>query len=266
MKIIGIGQVNVWDGGSLWIGLAKAGTQRHAHHAIQLSLGLKGQVRIQSGPDDGWAAYDAVLVPPHVTHAFEASGSVVANIFCEPESVVGRRLLVRFGPDAVTRLSDSETAVLANRMHREYLADGGDEALNHCAREVLRELAQLAPAASRAADPRIVRAIAEITRRLDRPISLEDIAGTIHLSPSRFRHLFVAETGVPFRPYVLWRRLQHALALGISGMSWTEAAHAANFADSAHLTRTFRKMFGVAPSALDQLRQEDGRASLAGAA
>ena len=35
MQIIGIGKINPWDGGSLWIGLAKAGAAAHAHHAIQ---------------------------------------------------------------------------------------------------------------------------------------------------------------------------------------------------------------------------------------
>lgn len=70
------------------------------------------------------------------------------------------------------------------------------------------------------------------------------------LSEGRFRHLFVEETGVAFRPYLLWTRLNHALALASSGVSLTEAAYAANFADSAHLTRTCRRMFGVLPSAL----------------
>ena len=40
------------------------------------------------------------------------------------------------------------------------------------------------------------------------------------------------------------------LALGYSGASWTDAAHAAGFADSAHLSRTSRTMFGTTPSAL----------------
>lgn len=35
-----------------------------------------------------------------------------------------------------------------------------------------------------------------------------------------------------------------------SGSSLTEAAHAAGFADSAHFSRTFRRMFGVAPASL----------------
>ena len=35
-----------------------------------------------------------------------------------------------------------------------------------------------------------------------------------------------------------------------AGVSLTEAAHEAGFADSAHFSRTFRRMFGVAAAAL----------------
>jgi AraC-like DNA-binding protein len=70
------------------------------------------------------------------------------------------------------------------------------------------------------------------------------------LSPSRFRHLFVAETGMAFRPYVLWRRFVHVWELLARGTSLTAAAHAAGFADAAHLSRTSRSTFGYPPSAL----------------
>ena len=39
-------------------------------------------------------------------------------------------------------------------------------------------------------------------------------------------------------------------AAAMGGVSWTEAAQAWGFADSAHLTRTCRRMFGIAPSML----------------
>ena len=39
------------------------------------------------------------------------------------------------------------------------------------------------------------------------------------------------------------------LAIG-QGETMTDAAHVADFADAAHLTRTFNQMFGIAPSAL----------------
>ena len=48
----------------------------------------------------------------------------------------------------------------------------------------------------------------------------------------------------------LWLRLRRAVELLASAGSLTEAAHDAGFSDSAHLSRTFRKMFGVKPSLL----------------
>ena len=82
-------------------------------------------------------------------------------------------------------------------------------------------------------------------------ITLDEAAAAAALSPGRFRHLFVAQTGTSFRAYVLWTRLNVAIQFAsMAGQSWTEAAHAAGFADSAHLTRTFRRMFGMNPAAL----------------
>jgi len=99
-------------------------------------------------------------------------------------------------------------------------------------------------------DPRVSRAIAWVRGRLDAPISLREAAEVAHLSPSRFRHLFVAQTGVSFRAYLLWARVETAVGAAMSGQSWTTAAQDAGFADSAHLSRTCRRMFGIAPAAL----------------
>ena len=81
-------------------------------------------------------------------------------------------------------------------------------------------------------------------------MSLQDAAAVAHLSPSRFRHLFVAQTGVSFRAYVLWARVETAVGAAMKGESWTAAAQDAGFADSAHLSRTCRRMFGFAPATL----------------
>ena len=79
-------------------------------------------------------------------------------------------------------------------------------------------------------------------------LSLKEAAAVAHLSPSRFRHLFVAQTGVSFRAYVLWARVETAVGAAMSGRSWTVAAQEAGFADSAHLSRTCRRMFGFTPA------------------
>jgi AraC-like DNA-binding protein len=52
------------------------------------------------------------------------------------------------------------------------------------------------------------------------------------------------------RPYTLWRRFLRVWELLMAGESLSSAAHAAGFADAAHLTRTSRRMFGFPPSAM----------------
>ena len=90
----------------------------------------------------------------------------------------------------------------------------------------LRKLAQRTIAAAAGVsvqpatvDTRIIRAIAEIRARIDEPILLAPLARRVGLSPGRFRHLFVAETGVSLRAFVLWERLNRALSIGFAGGS-----------------------------------------------
>jgi AraC-like DNA-binding protein len=72
------------------------------------------------------------------------------------------------------------------------------------------------------------------------------IAGGI--PASRLQHLFRDQVGVPIRRYLLWPRYLTALSLLADGASVTRAAHAAGFADSAHLTRTAVRMNGFTPT------------------
>jgi AraC family transcriptional regulator len=86
-----------------------------------------------------------------------------------------------------------------------------------------------------------------ISQHLYRPITLAELTKAVHRSPSRLAHRFRGATGVPLGHFILWRRLRAATETAMRGLSLTEAAHAAGFADSAHLSRTFRAMFGINP-------------------
>ena len=99
-------------------------------------------------------------------------------------------------------------------------------------------------------DERVRHAIARVRAQGGERLTLEQIAGEVFLSPSRFAHLFAEEVGLGFRRYQLWRRLCTALRLMGDGRTFTAAAHTAGFADSAHLTRTFKQMFGLTPTQL----------------
>jgi AraC-like DNA-binding protein len=77
---------------------------------------------------------------------------------------------------------------------------------------------------------------------------LSDLATRVGLSTSRLGHLFAEQVGVPYPVWRRWLRLQLALAAVQRGASLTTAAHASGFADSAHLTRSCRAMFGITPT------------------
>jgi AraC-like DNA-binding protein len=245
MKVSGIGRVIFWGGGNLWIGLAVDAIDLHAHHAIQLAVGFDGPVEFRPNSRAAWTQYPGgALVRPGASHEFRAPGQRIANILFEPETPLGRALLERFGGDSVIPLR-TEVRSLAAAYDR-----GADD--EELVDETMAFLSRLAGTdrPHRPTDGRILRAIDWIARHVDEPLALSDVADVAGLSEGRFRHLFVEETGVAFRPYVLWTRLNRALEMGFGGASWTEAAHATNFADSAHLTRTCRRMYGLVPTSM----------------
>src|SRR5689334_388167 len=83
-------------------------------------------------------------------------------------------------------------------------------------------------------------------------MSLDQAAEKACLSSTRFAHLFRDQVGLPFSRYMLWRKLTRAMVAIASEGTIAAAAHAADFADAAHLTRTFYQMVGMKPSALMQ--------------
>jgi AraC family transcriptional regulator len=246
--IAGIGRVLLWSGGSLWIGHAAGYSRAHAHHAIQITLALSGRIRL-SDERGQWREYSGAIVLSHHRHRFDGVGESVAQLFVESETDYGRALAQRYAEAAISSLPSETIDPLIARFRNAYASMADDEALIAIAQ---RSLAILSGAehAALSVDPRVTRAIEYLRSRLSSAVTLAQAAEVAHLSPSRFRHLFVAQTGVSFRSYLLWARLESAVTEAMAGCSWTDAAHQWGFADSAHLSRTCRRMFGIAPSML----------------
>lgn len=77
-----------------------------------------------------------------------------------------------------------------------------------------------------------------------------ELAEAVGLSESRLRHLVREQLGVPLVRLRWWFQMKRAAAVLRAGGDLSRAAHHAGFSDSAHFTRTFRRMFGFAPSQL----------------
>ena len=95
-------------------------------------------------------------------------------------------------------------------------------------------------------DDRIIRVLEFFEENFDRVYSLEEIAKMMHLSPSRFIHLFKEKTGLSFRRYQLWNKIIRSLPYLVTS-TITNTAHTFGFTDSSHYSRTFKETFGVTP-------------------
>lgn len=239
--------VYFWDGGWIGVGESRGTVPPHAHHAVQISIGVNGPVKFRH-EDREWEEMDAGVVLPDAPHCFDGCESTVGMIFIDPESREGQWLR--------DSLADPITAIPRERFanHLDQLRDFRQKRPDPttAARIITGIVHALCagPPPLKEMDERIRKALDMIREQDVERIPLEEAARSVFLSPSRFAHLFKEEVGLPFRRYLLWRKLSRAMEEFGRGSNLSVAAHAAGFSDSPHLTHTWRQMFGVTPSVM----------------
>lgn len=95
-------------------------------------------------------------------------------------------------------------------------------------------------------DPR-VGILRDLMRRSPE-CTLEEMAERLNVAYTTASHVFARVMGVPLRSYQLWIKAIRAAARMAVGARLTEIAHEVGFVDSAHLSRTWRRTYGFAPS------------------
>jgi AraC-like DNA-binding protein len=218
-----------------------ARAHRHLSASITLSLDRSFEVR------QGGSVREArvMLVRPDTEHALDARAAQIINVQLDPET------------DLYARLRDG-----ALRSDRMVLLDAVEPNLSRsltaaCQATWLGKslvgalLGHFGVAhAATSYDPRVAQALALLKESFPDALGSELLAKRVAASESRLMHLFREQVGVPLRRYMLWLRLRHLLFGVALGQTFTYAAHAAGFADSAHFARVFGSMFGLPPSAL----------------
>ena len=239
----------LWEGGFLLLASARGVVPLHQHHAIQAVMAIDGEMLIRGKRDD-WRAGAGMIVKPDVEHSFDCNGAMGAMLFVDPESTEGAWLTsaTRQGITIVPKARLASTiGELRAFVDDPFASLEVGELVQHCIRSLSPR-----PAPARTIDERVTRVLSAIRRSDDLRVSLDDAADRACLSPSRFAHLFKQQLGLPFSRYMLWRKLTRAMVAIGSSRTIADAAQAADFADAAHLTRTFNQMIGMAPSVLMQ--------------
>ncbi|ANY88319.1 MULTISPECIES: helix-turn-helix transcriptional regulator [Pseudomonas] len=223
---------HAWVGPGIGVFHGRVGHQGwHHHQAHQISVGLDSTVAVETPL--GIHSGAAIFIPAGLKHRLSAGR--VLSIYVDALSEEARAL--RGTEEArVIEITPADVAAIIGA-----LRETGHSAVQLKAgvRQTLRLPDPPIP------DPRLTKVIEALRRGQMRR---EEMAALVHLSPTRFSHWFVEQTGLPLRSYAKWLRLTQALQHLAKGGRLTEAAHEAGFSDSAHFSRTFRTLLGIDPS------------------
>ncbi len=201
-----------------------AGLARHPNPVACVVMGRRAPLAVIA--DDGRRIEgDVLIIRPGIEHRIDCAGGLTA-MYLDGLRWTGR--------DPLAERLEGQLAALAR--------DGMD--LDGDAQQELRERLD-----GRERDPRLGALLAMLDTEPMNRMSQLDLAARLGLERTRALRYFKATIGTTFRGYKRWVGLQHAARLIVAGELVRTAALDSGFADTAHLTRTFRNSFGLTPSA-----------------
>ena len=104
---------------------------------------------------------------------------------------------------------------------------------------------------------KLLRAVEYIQNQLDTELTVSGIAHAVGMSPNYFGKLFKESTGQAPHQFVVEARVKKAKELLTTGkFNISEAAHQVGFVDQSHLTRHFKRVFGLPPKRLLSRRSQ----------
>jgi AraC-like DNA-binding protein len=239
----------LWPGQAIFVGMGQSFTL-HRHHAVQISISLGAPFQVRTRASGPYTEQQSFIVGPNIPHQVKGAGVPIFVLWSEARALadLARRLSTTSASELPALPSDLLSVLLPV-----LLASGGQVPDEQAGQALLSHVLTtlIGPTWDEGPDdPRIATARSLVTPQflVEQSQPITSLATFVHLSPSRFRHLWRLEMGISVQSYLRWKRLWAALYTSACGASLTEAAHAAGFADSAHLTRVFRATFGMQPS------------------
>ncbi len=243
---------------------------RHTHDTYAIAVIEQGiEEFAYRGETYRTPAGDIAIINPgevHTGHAVDETGWTYRVLYPDPSilqqaasDVLERSQGIPYFPHPV--IADKQLAQLIWKLH--LALEDSSSKLEQDSR-LLWTLAQLI---TRHADSRFeLKSIGKESQSIQRVrdyleanytenLSLEQLAAIANLSPFYFLRTFRNQVGLPPHSYLNQLRLTHAKIFLNQGVEISQVAHETGFADQSHLTRQFKRMFGVTPGQYQYKRQ-----------
>ena len=206
------------------------GVSRHRLSAPAVVVGLDGDLRVRS---EHVLEGRVILVRPGCWHSIDATAGRMAVFLLPPHALRADQLSWAQELEQPERWRELGEALLVGQR-------AAWEPIDRC---LAGERLRVHPL-----DPRLQAAMAALERTLDENVAVGEVAAAARLSASRLMALAHEQLGTSLRAYRRWLRAFRVVRDYAAGLSLTEAAFAAGFASSPHLSVSAREQFGVRPS------------------
>lgn len=246
------GFIYYWYGSSMLL-LKALRSEMHRHYPVEIYIGLDDDFEINFG--DGWNECRAVVIDSNQPHQLVGGGGCLALFLLDPNFYNLNKIQKEIFSDKKYFEPDSDLIFsLIEKINRYKAYPRTCSDAKNLTAELVFSLFNL-DSYNKEIDLRIKILLNILEDIPEKKISSQELAQSVSLSESRLAHLFKEQTGTPIRRYLLWLRLREAIKIILKGESFTTAAHESGFSDSAHLSRTYRQMFGISPSNLVKLKK-----------
>lgn len=205
----------------------------HGHWASQLTIAVEGELEFEAG-NSGRRSAKAVFLSSKVRH--QLFSGFVCSIYFDP--LMESRLSTLGEGSATGWVALTEAQLPEPLRHLSASTD---------LRALLDSDLLAVTDRGSVSDQRFGRIADEIAQQLrdGRDLDRQALARRVNLSPSRFSHWFVEQSGIPLRSYKKWLKLRMAMDALLAGKPPTQAAVQAGFSDLAHMSRAFSESFGL---------------------
>jgi len=210
----------------------------HSHMAAHIIISMEGSMKAQCAGAEYLC--QGILLPSGVSHAVDTMRNSVLVFLYDCTTDVAKQI--------------RETACIPEEVCKEIAqlyADCDETTGSYYGFEkaVLTRVG-ITGAASEVSDERIRTAMEFIRTQSTEKVTCRDVAAAVHLSQSRFSHLFREQVGMTFAAYLIYQRIMYVYSQVFRGNSITEAALEAGFYSSAHFADVNRRVFGISASAI----------------
>lgn len=210
----------------------------HSHMAAHIIISMNGIMKLQCAGAEYLCR--GLLIPSGISHAVDTLGNPVLVFLYDCTTDVAKQIR------EVTCIPEESCKEIA-RLYGTW--EGTAASFDGFERAVLSRLG-ITGTASEVTDERIRAAMEFIRTRSTETVTCQDVAAAVHLSQSRFSHLFRRQVGMTFAAYRIYQRILYVYSRVLRGMSITEAALEAGFSSSAHFADVNRRVFGISASTI----------------